>query len=314
MTCRKQIGWSREELFDEDGNPRERTDGAKVPKRRKDANGQEIITDARYEFVFMATSLECGSFTMGVTAQLWLLPCSRVEGDSMICVLMYQLRFSSLVHVTACVGQYGLCGNNLHCIVQCFVRLGYPVVYPACGMRSCICYWCDQWQSTSCHLFAPASLFFSALHDAVNRKLHGFPYSLCPNHLCDCIGNTTVIPHDFSSSLFPSSRYLAMGNYKEGAVAGYYECEQYSALAIQIGVFVLLPHPLVQGTWTPLATTRNAMVECHSMGTRLFWRDSKSRCVFACCLATAYPLFKGLSCGILDWNAVGHLFAVLVKK
>uniref|UniRef100_A0A7S3QX93 Uncharacterized protein n=1 Tax=Dunaliella tertiolecta TaxID=3047 RepID=A0A7S3QX93_DUNTE len=48
VDVRKQIGWSKEELYDEYGEPRERTDGGRAPKRKKEATGSEITTHAKY--------------------------------------------------------------------------------------------------------------------------------------------------------------------------------------------------------------------------------------------------------------------------
>ncbi|KAF5830944.1 hypothetical protein DUNSADRAFT_13827, partial [Dunaliella salina] len=48
VDVRKQTGWSKEELYDEYGEPRERTDGGRAPKRKKEATGSEITAHAKY--------------------------------------------------------------------------------------------------------------------------------------------------------------------------------------------------------------------------------------------------------------------------
>ena len=44
---RKQTGWSAEELYDEYGEARQRTDGGRAPKRKRDAKGSELSVHAK---------------------------------------------------------------------------------------------------------------------------------------------------------------------------------------------------------------------------------------------------------------------------
>eukprot|EP00983_Pelagomonas_calceolata_P108809 1159497-Pelagomonas_calceolata.AAC.2 len=57
----KQKGawWSKEELYDEYGEPRERTDGGRAPKRKKEATGSEITTHAKWVALEVFGMKEC---------------------------------------------------------------------------------------------------------------------------------------------------------------------------------------------------------------------------------------------------------------